>query len=87
MTASADLTVRTWDAAKGKTLSILRPGSVVGSAVFSPNGSRIVSVSDDRTVRVWDSATGKEIEILRDTMRRWCRSVLARMDRDRYDLV
>eukprot|EP01046_Picozoa_sp_COSAG06_P118722 COSAG06_NODE_65917_length_255_cov_1.660256_1_plen_78_part_10 len=31
----------------------------VRSACFSPDGARIVSVSDDHTVRVWNAATGE----------------------------
>jgi WD40 repeat protein len=37
----------------------------VYSAVFSPDGTRVISASDDRTARLWDAATGKQIAILR----------------------
>ena len=35
------------------------------SAVFSPDGSRIVTASADKTARIWDAATAKEIAVLR----------------------
>ena len=38
---------------------------LMSSAVFSPDGSRIVSTSRDRTARIWDAATGKEIVVMR----------------------
>jgi hypothetical protein len=34
------------------------------SAVFSPDGKRIVTASEDNTARIWDAATGKQIVIL-----------------------
>ena len=37
----------------------------VHSAVFSPDGTRIVTASWDKTARIWDAATGKEITVLR----------------------
>ena len=39
--------------------------SSVNSAVFSPDGSRVVTASWDRTARIWDTASGKEIALLR----------------------
>jgi WD40 repeat protein len=36
----------------------------VNSAVYSPDGTRIVSGSDDKTVRVWDAYTGKQLAVL-----------------------
>ena len=38
---------------------------LMSSAVFSPDGSRIVTTSRDRTVRIWDAATGGEIVVMR----------------------
>jgi WD40 repeat protein len=35
------------------------------SAVFSPDGSRIVTVSGDNTAGIWDAATAKETAVLR----------------------
>jgi hypothetical protein len=35
--------------------------AVVSSAVFSPDGKRIVTASYDHTARLWDAATGKQI--------------------------
>jgi hypothetical protein len=37
----------------------------VWSAVYSPDGSRILTASDDRTARVWDAASGGELAVLR----------------------
>jgi WD40 repeat protein len=36
----------------------------VRSAVFSPNGERIMSWSHDKTVRVWNTLTGALISVL-----------------------
>ncbi|CAK8724116.1 hypothetical protein GCAAIG_14100 [Candidatus Electronema halotolerans] len=36
----------------------------VSSAAFSPDGEKIVSVSDDHTVRIWDAASGKQVALL-----------------------
>ncbi len=41
--------------------AILDPGGLVGMAVFSPDGRRIVTVSEDRTARCWDPATGAAV--------------------------
>jgi WD40 repeat protein len=36
----------------------------VNSAVFSPDGSRIVTASNDKSARIWDAATAKQIAVL-----------------------
>ena len=36
----------------------------VNSAVFSPDGTRIVTVSSDKTARLWDAATGELLHVL-----------------------
>jgi predicted oxidoreductase (fatty acid repression mutant protein) len=37
----------------------------VRSAAFSPDGSRVVTVSADYTARIWDAGSGKELAVLR----------------------
>jgi hypothetical protein len=37
----------------------------VQSAVFSPDGQRVLTASIDHTARIWDIASGKEIALLR----------------------
>ena len=41
--------------------SIRHPKDSLDSAVFSSDGTRVVTVSNYMTVRVWDAATGSEI--------------------------
>ena len=54
MTASADETARVWDAKVRKTIAVLVGHSEpVRSAVFSPEGERILTASDDGTARIW----------------------------------
>ena len=56
---------RVWDAATRKTIAVLSGHEgLVGSAAFSPDGSRVVTASDDKTARVWDAATGSAIAVL-----------------------
>ncbi len=59
-TASADFTVRIWDARTGQMLHKLtnhkRP---VQAVAFSPDGTQLASASQDGTVMVWDAQAGK----------------------------
>ena len=80
VTASADGTIRIWDALTGAQLQVLHKNnsglksytdaghgedlSLMTSASFSPDGSRIVSASSDKTVRIWDVATGAQLNVL-----------------------
>jgi WD40 repeat protein/serine/threonine protein kinase len=65
-TASADRTVRIWDAASGATLRVLRGHAErVNGVAFSPDSRRVVSASGDATLRVWDVATGDVVTELR----------------------
>jgi WD40 repeat protein len=51
-----------WDAQTGKPLTEpLRHEEGVTSALFSPDGLRVVTVSRDKTARVWDAQTGKPL--------------------------
>ena len=65
VTASADNTVRIWDARTGKQIAVVRGhGGPVNSAAYSGDGARIVTTSDDKTARIWDARTGKQIAVL-----------------------
>ncbi len=54
MTACADNTARVWDAATGAPIGQpMRHEDRVTKALFSPDGTRVVTASADRTARVW----------------------------------
>jgi WD40 repeat protein len=63
--ASADNTVRVWDARSGAELAVLRghKGEVI-SVSYSPDGARIVSGSKDWMLRLWDARSGAELACL-----------------------
>jgi WD40 repeat protein/TPR repeat protein len=57
VTASGDHTARIWDARTGSQLLVLSDAESLTCAVYSPDGSRIATVSE-RSVRIWDAHTG-----------------------------
>ena len=60
--ASADQTVRLWNADTGQPLKTLTGHtSPVNSVAFSPDGHRIASASDDQTIRLWNADTGQPL--------------------------
>ena len=62
LTASADKTVRVWNATTGAPIGEpMRHEDEVVDAAFSPDGGRIATASKDRTARLWDAATFKPI--------------------------
>jgi WD40 repeat protein len=51
---------------KRRELAVLRGHErAVRSAVFSPDGARVVTASADATARLWDAGSGAEIAVLR----------------------
>ena len=62
VSASADNTVRAWNAATGECeLTLEEHNRAVRSACFSPDGAKVVSASDDHTVRVWSALTPEQV--------------------------
>ncbi|GAB4348406.1 MAG: hypothetical protein Fur0042_15220 [Cyanophyceae cyanobacterium] len=68
VSASADNTVKLWDASSGEELKTLNGHSgSVRSATFSPDGTRVVSAASDGTVKLW------RVETLPELIDRACR--------------
>jgi hypothetical protein len=68
--ASADGTVRVWDAGTGQeAVTLTRDSDVnlyqVRGVAFSPDGTRLAGARDDGTVRVWDVRTGQQVLTLK----------------------
>ena len=58
--ASADKTVKVWNAATGqKMLTLKGHTNWVHSVTFGPDGKRLASGGSDHTVKLWDAATGQ----------------------------
>lgn len=66
VTASGDDTARIWNARTGVCLVVLRGHTdVVNTAMFSPDGTRVLTASGDRTARIWSVPTGAQLIALR----------------------
>jgi WD40 repeat protein len=65
VSASADKTLKLWDAKTGAELATLAGHTYdVYACAFSPDGSRIVSASGDKTLKLWDAQSGAELATL-----------------------
>jgi WD40 repeat protein len=65
LSASADKTLKLWNAATGELhKTLLGHTDVVTTCCFSPNGQIILSGGRDRTLKTWDAATGQILSIL-----------------------
>ena len=65
VSASADKTLKIWDAESGAELASLAGHSgVVTGCAFSPDGLRVVSASADQTLKIWDAKSGAELATL-----------------------
>jgi len=59
--ASWDMTVKLWDAERGKELLTLRGHfESVRACCFSPDGKSILSASDDETLKLWGTRSDEE---------------------------
>jgi len=66
VTASADNSIRLWDAATARQTAIFRGSERwFASARFSPDGRRVVAASYDGTARVWDLRTFRQVAVMR----------------------
>jgi WD40 repeat protein/tRNA A-37 threonylcarbamoyl transferase component Bud32 len=65
LVAAGPRTIRTWDLGRARERGVLA-GHVQGvpGVAFSPDGTRLVSISKDRTVRVWDPVNRVPLGIL-----------------------
>ncbi|WP_461251973.1 WD40 repeat domain-containing protein, partial [Treponema sp. R8-4-B8] len=53
------------DVETGRTLRQLSGhNGYIHSAIFSPDGKRVISGSDDKTIKLWDAESGKEIRTI-----------------------
>ena len=56
VTAGTDKTARIWDAETQRQIGTLAGhGDAVFSAVFSPDGRRVLTASSDFTARIWEA--------------------------------
>jgi WD40 repeat protein len=58
VSASADLSLKLWDAVNGVEIAnLLGHGGVVTACAFAPAGDAVVSGSADGTIKIWDAVT------------------------------
>ena len=62
-TASADGTVRIWDAESGRELRVLEHETGVRGVAWSPDNQKVVTACHDRTARIWDVDKAVQLSI------------------------
>jgi WD40 repeat protein len=71
----SDRTARIWDTRSGRGLGILEvPHDGIDFATFSPDGKRILTVSDDGSFHMWDAlheTNGKAERFIQTALREW----------------
>jgi small GTP-binding protein len=65
VSGGSDGTVRLWDAASGRELSVLEGHKDWVLSVSWSGDGRVVSGGSDGTVRLWDAASGRELSVLK----------------------
>src|SRR5438105_3743073 len=66
--ASADQTIRLWDAATGQQTRTLEGHTAsIGGISFSADNRLLASKSDDETVRLWDLDTWQQVALLNES--------------------
>ena len=63
--AGGDNTVKVWEAATGKVVTLKGHKGRVESVAYSPDGTRLASACDNGAVKVWDAVTGQEVLTLK----------------------
>jgi WD40 repeat protein len=64
-----DKAAQLWDAQSSRLLRTLSHGDTVYQAVYSADGTRLITAGGDGTVRIWDAATGSLVRELQHERR------------------
>ena len=80
LTVATDKTARLWDMGTGAELAVLRHEQWLSSAIFSPDGRKVLTtpLQEEYTVRLWDVGNGREVLALQHPDDLWN----ARLSRD-----
>jgi WD40 repeat protein len=53
-----------WDATSGAFLMGLKNDSALGSAVFSPDSAKVLTIDEYQSAQIWDASSGTKLSIL-----------------------